>query len=256
TNPVTSDLPEYLLAARSDDLASVVDAYVGLLETVRGRLRPIPTVDVGGNRVHALGDAPNEAALGFLRDVIRDEGLESMFGIAVDASAGDWWTADGYVLPVSGRRFGPGELDAWWLRMIEAFDIELLEDPFGERDRAGWRDLHARRPASCRVLGDNYTSTDLAQLSGEGKAADVDGVLVKPNQNGTVSGTLAFAAASKAAGLMVVASHRSVETESTMLVELADEMGADALKIGPFRDFTAVIKANELLRGWGGGWSA
>jgi enolase len=77
----------------------------------------------------------------------------------------------------------------------------------------------------------------------------VDGVLVKPNQRGTVTGALDFAAAARAAGLLVVASHRSVETESTMLVSLAREMRADALKIGPFRDFTAVIKFNELLRG-------
>jgi enolase len=254
TNPVTSDFPEFMLYARSDDLRSVVDAYIGLLGVVRDRLRPIPTVEIAGNRVHALGESPNETALALLRDLLRGEGIESMFSIAVDASAGDWWTADGYVLPVSGRRFAPGELVSWWLALIDRFGLELLEDPLGEHDRAGWRDLHARRPDACLLLGDNYTSTDIAQLIREAKATDLDGVLVKPNQNGTISGTLAFAAAARAAGLIVLASHRSVETESTFLIELAREMAAEGLKIGPFHDFTAVVKFNELVRGEADPW--
>lgn len=248
TNPVTSDIPEFLLYSHADDLPSVVDAYIGLLAAARERLRLLPTAEVGGNTVHALGEAPNEAALALLRDLLRSEGLEAMFGIAVDASADDWWTPDGYLMPVSGRRFGQGEIGDWWLSLIDRFGLEFVEDPLGERDRAGWHDLHDRRPSSCRLLADNYTSTDIDQLIGESKVGDVDGVLVKPNQNGTIAGSLAFAAAARAAGLVVVASHRSVETESTFLVHLARDMAADALKIGPFRDFAAVVKFNELLR--------
>lgn len=248
TNPVMSDVHEFMLYSRSDDLRLVADAYTGLLGVVRGMLRGLPTVVIAGNPVHQLGESPNEAALAFLRDLLRGEGLESMFGIAVDASAGDWWTAGGYDLPVSGRRFAPGQLGPWWLTLVNEFGVELLEDPLGERDRNGWRELHSQRPSACWLLGDNYTSTSVEQLSDEAKADDLDGVMVKPNQNGTISGTLAFAAAARAAGLVIVASHRSVETESTFIIDLAHEMAADALKIGPFRDFSAVIKFNELLR--------
>ena len=256
TNPITADMPEFMLLARSDDLRSVADAYVGLLESVHERLRRIATVDVGGNRVHDLGAAPNEAALGLIVDLLRSEGLDSAFSIAVDASAGDWAAGDGYVLPVSGARMSAPELGAWWLRLVDGFGIELLEDPFAEHDRRAWIELHETRPAACRIFGDNYTSSDVRRLVGEGRAADVDGVLVKPNQNGTVTGTLGFAAAARAAGLAVVASHRSVETESTILIDLAREMGAEAIKIGPFRDYTAVVKFNALLRSAAEPWRA
>jgi enolase len=248
TNPLTSDFPEFMLLARSDDLTGVADTYVGLLRVVRAKLKAYPLVDVGGNPVHDFGDSPNYAVLAFLRDLLRAEGLETAFGVAVDASAGDWWTNGGYWLPVSRQNLGSAELGAWWLSLVDEYGIELLEDPLGEYDREGWSRLYAERPPACRVLGDNYTSTDVTQLIGEGKARNLDGVLVKANQNGTISGTLAFAAEARAAGLAIVASHRSIETESTFLVELSRVMSADMLKIGPFADFSAVVKFNELLR--------
>ena len=99
-----------------------------------------------------------------------------------------------------------------------------------------------------RILGDNYTSTSPDRLASEGRAEHLDGVLVKPNQNGTVSGSLAFAAAARDRGLLTIASHRSIETESTFLIDFALRTGSDAIKIGPFRDFSAVVKFNELLR--------
>ena len=249
TNPITADVPEFLLIARSHDLRSVADSYIGLLGSVRERLQRIPTVDVGGNPVHDLGEAPNDAALRLVTKLLRAEGLDSAFGIAIDASAGDWAAGEGYVLPVSGARLSAEALASWWLRLVDAHGIELLEDPFAEHDRRSWIDLHERRPSTCRVFADNYTSTDLARLVDDGRAADVDGVLVKPNQNGTITGTIEFAAAARASGLAVVASHRSVETESTMLIDLARTMAADAIKIGPFRDYTAVVKFNALVRG-------
>lgn len=248
TNPVEADVHELMIYARSTDLRSTADAYRRLLDGIHDELARYPLTSVGGNEVHRIGDPPTEAAFGLLRTILDREGLSSEFQIAVDASAGDWWTGDAYELPVSGSRFTTDQLVEWWLSLIEAYGIELLEDPLAEEDRAGWSRLRAERPDACAILGDNYTSTSLDQLVGGGKAPDLDGVLVKPNQNGTVSGSLAFARAAKDAGLSVIASHRSVETESTFLAELAREMGADGLKIGPFRDFTAVVKFNELLR--------
>lgn len=248
TNPVESDFHEIMLYARSDDLRATADAYRALLEVVRGELDTYPLTTVGRNVVHRIGDPPNEAVLGLMTDLLDRTGLRSWFGLAIDASAGDWWNGDAYELPVSGGRRTSDELLEWWLSLIGRYAVDLLEDPFAEVDRAGWSRLRAARPATCAILGDNYTSTSPHQLLGANKATDVDGVLAKPNQNGTISGTLAFAAAAKAAGLALIASHRSVETESTFLAELVGDMAADGLKIGPFRDFTAVVKYNELLR--------
>lgn len=246
TNPIESDFHEVMLYAVDRDLTATADAYRVVLDRTRERLRSHPTIDVGGNPVHRLGTPANETALAFLNRVLDDEGLTDTFAVAVDASAGDWWTGTDYVLPVTGRRMSSADLVDWFVDLATEHRVALLEDPLGEHDRAAWGQLKAARPAHCMLLGDNYTSTGTVRLAD--RAEDIDGVLVKPNQNGTVTGSLDFARAARDAGLVVIASHRSVETESTFLVELTRGMRADGMKIGPFRDFTAVVKFNELLR--------
>lgn len=248
TNPVRADVPELMLYARTTDLVAIIDAYIGFLAVVRAELAAYPRLDISGNAVHDLGDPPTERAIEVLRSLLERERLEATFGIAVDASAGDWWDGAGYRLPIEGRRFDSDALAAWWLELIGRYGLELLEDPFAEADGAAWAALHAARPPACAIVGDNHTSTSVAQLVDAGKGAHLDAVIAKPNQNGTISGTIAFATAARAAGLDVIVSHRSIETESTFLVDLAIAVGADGMKIGPFRDFSAVIKANELLR--------
>jgi len=174
-------------------------------------------------------------------------GLAEEFGVLVDASAGDWYDGEGYCLPVSREAMSPEGLTEWWLGIIHRCQLEMIEDPFAETDVASWRSFLTLRPRDCVVLGDNLTSTLPSEL--ETKIGLIDGVLVKPDQNGTVTGTRAFAALARANGLSLVTSHRSIETDSAFLVHLTEELRADAMKIGPYSDFSSVARTNELLRG-------
>ena len=250
TNPVASDFTEILLLPRGDALEPAIEAYLHLLEIVPHELRRGEEILVGDNRVVRLGQDPNRGALEFVRSLLERERLAEMFGIVVDASAGDWVNrdGDGYRLPVTGWSMSRDQAVRWWLSLVAAHELAMLEDPLAEDDAPGWEELHALRPPRCAILGDNYTSTSLDRLVGDGRAGHLDGVLVKPNQNGTVSGSLAFAAAARDRGLLTIASHRSIETESTFLIDFALRSGSDAIKIGPLRDFSAVVKFNELLR--------
>jgi enolase len=184
--------------------------------------------------------------LALARTLLDRAGLSDAFELAIDASAGDWSAGERYTLPVTGVTMDRDELLQWWLGLIERHDLRWVEDPFAETDRAGWRMLHDRRPAACRILGDNLTSTLPEQLAV--KAPLVDGVLLKPDQNGTVSGSRAFAALARERGLALITSHRSIETDSPFLVHLSREIGADAIKVGPYSDFSSVLRSNELLR--------
>jgi enolase len=248
TNPVASDFTEVLLLPRDDALEPVIEAYLRLLEIIPHELRKGEEVLVGDNRVFRLGQDPNHGVLEFVQSLLERERLAEMFGIVVDASAGDWVDGDGYRLPVTGRSMTREQAVRWWLSLVADHELAMVEDPLAEHDTPGWDELHALRPPTCAILGDNYTSTSPDRLASDGRAGHLDGVLVKPNQNGTVSGSLAFAAAARARGLLTIASHRSIETESTFLIDFALRSGSDAIKIGPFRDFSAVVKFNELLR--------
>jgi enolase len=246
TNPVVSDLTEIMVMARDDDPGTAIDAYRRLLTEARTVLSSKPSRLVGGNRVHELGEPPNDAALALARELLERTHLEGSFDLALDASGGDWLDGDAYQLPVTGIRMDSDAMVDWWLGLIERHGLAWVEDPFAETDRDGWQRLHAARPATCRILGDNLTSTLPAEL--EAKAGLVDGVLLKPDQNGTVSGSRQFAALARERGLALITSHRSIETDSPFLVHLSREVGADAIKVGPFSDFSSVLRSNELLR--------
>ena len=246
TNPIVSDLTEILVLPRTDGIERSIDGYRRLLAEARTILSDVPTRTIGANRVHDLGGPTNDTALGLARRILDRTGLDDEFELAVDASAGDWWDGDGYRLPVTGDRLDRRALADWWLGLIDRHGLAWVEDPFAETDAEGWRLLHDERPAGCRLLGDNLTSTLPAEL--ERKAGLVDGVLLKPDQNGTVSGSRRFAALAREHGLALITSHRSIETDSPFLVHLSHDLGADAIKVGPYSDFSSVLRSNELIR--------
>jgi enolase len=246
TNPITADVTEFLLVPRSEDLEATIAGYAQLLRDTRRALAEIPAREVGGNRVHDLGPEPNVAAFALVEELLGRAGLTDLFGIMIDASAGDWYDGGRYRLPVTERTLEPEQLVDEWLGLMDRFELEILEDPFAETDLAAWQLLHEARPPKCGLYGDNLTSTRPEEL--EAKVHLVDGVLIKPDQNGTVSGTLRFADAARRAGLRLAASHRSIETDSPFLVHLAADVGVDYTKIGPFSDFSAVMRTNSMLR--------
>jgi enolase len=246
TNPITSDYTEYLLASQTDDLERTIGAYTQLLREARRRLSDFPMRDVGGNRVHDLGAEPDSTAFRILSDLLVATATEELFETMVDASAGDWYADGRYRLPVTGRELAPEQVAAEWIDHADRFALAIVEDPFAETDLEAWTALASERPESLRLFGDNLTSTRIEEL--ETKASLVDGVLVKPDQNGTVSGAIRFAHRASAAGLEVAASHRSIETDSPFLVHLAAEVGAGYVKIGPYSDFSSIMRTNELLR--------
>ncbi|MBD0742700.1 enolase C-terminal domain-like protein [Streptomyces sp. CBMA152] len=245
--PVTSDFTEFLLVPRHDDPVAAIDGYRRLLADARAALTGFPLREVGGNPVHDLGLDPNEAALSLVTTLLERAGLAETFGIMIDASAGDWLDSDKYALPVSGARLDRDELIGHWLDLVARFDIVLLEDPLAETDIDGWAAFHAVRPSRCGLLSDNFTSTSPAQLAA--KATHVDGVLLKPDQIGSLTGAHRFASLARELGLPLIASARSVETGSPLISHVAAAWDLDYLKVGPYQDFSSVMRTNELLRG-------
>jgi enolase len=202
--------------------------------------------DVNGHRVHDLGPEPNKAALSLVTALLERTGLTDGFGLMVDASAGDWLQADKYVLPVSGHRFDRDGLTDYWLGLIADFDLVMLEDPLAETDQEGWSALRAARPPRCRLLADNLTSTCPERLAAT--AHCVDGVILKPDQAGSLSTAYRFAHLARKLGLPLIASARSAETDTPLISRVAAQLGVDYYKVGPYQDFSSVLRTNELLR--------
>jgi len=188
----------------------------------------------------------NEEGLAELVGAISDAGLEpgADVAIALDIAATQLYRGGSYHLALEDRRLSAEQLHAMYMRWIERYPIVSIEDPFAESDAAAMRAF--TRSTSIQVVGDDFFVTDAKKV----KTADgaCNAVLLKPNQVGTVSETLACWNAAREAGYRAIVSARSGETEDVSIVHLAVGWGVPQLKVGSFARSERMAKWNEGLR--------
>jgi enolase len=188
----------------------------------------------------------NEEGLAELVGAISDAGLEpgSDVAIALDIAATQLYRGGSYHLALEDRTLSAEQLHAMWMRWIERYPIVSIEDPFAEGDAAAMRAF--TKAVSIQVVGDDFFVTDEKRVRTANGACNA--VLLKPNQVGTVSETLACWNAAREAGYRAIASARSGETEDVSIVHLAVGWGVAQLKVGSFARSERMAKWNEALR--------
>jgi enolase len=171
------------------------------------------------------------------------------FAIAIDVAASTMRTSDGrYRLAREGRECSSEEMIEIFAGWLTEFPIVSIEDALGEEDWHGWQALTMKIGDRVQLVGDDLFTTHPLRLARGVREGVANGVLVKANQNGTLSGTLEVIAQAKAAGYATIVSARSGETEDTFMSDLAVGSGAGQIKIGSLRTSSTVAKYNELLR--------
>jgi len=131
---------------------------------------------------------------------------------------------------------------------VRDFPIVSVEDGLDEDDWAGWTALTARLGERVALIGDDLFTTNPDRLQQGIATGAANGVLVKLNQNGTLSGTLDVVARARAAGYVPVVSARSGETEDDFLADLAVGTAAGQIKVGSLRCSDRLAKYNQLVR--------
>jgi enolase len=198
------------------------------------------------------GLASGHEALELMVDAIRQAGFEPGrdITIAIDVAATSL-KADApgrYRLAREGRETdteGMIEMVEQWVRN---FPVVSIEDALDEEDWSGWRSLTERLGTSVQLVGDDLFTTHPERVARGIVEGVANGVLVKLNQNGTLSGTLEVIRRARAAGYAPVVSARSGETEDPFIADLAVGTGAGQIKIGSLRCGERLAKYNELLR--------
>jgi enolase len=213
--------------------------------------RGIPTLlaDEGGL---SPGCASGRDALELMMQAIERAKLEPGHDIeiAIDVAATalyDRATGD-YLLRREGRRLGTDDMIELVASWVDEFPILSIEDPLDEEDWSGWREVTARLGERVRLIGDDLFTTNLDRLRQGIAGGCANGVLVKLNQNGTVTGTLEVVSAACEAGYVPVVSARSGETEDDLLADLAVGTAARQIKVGSVRSSERLAKYNQLLR--------
>jgi enolase len=137
------------------------------------------------------------------------------------------------------------EIIAGW---CDDYPIVSVEDALDEEDWDGWRVLTDRLGSRLNLIGDDLFTTDPGRVARGIEAGCANGVLVKVNQNGTLSGTLEVVSLARRAGYAVVVSARSGETEDDLLADLAVGTAAGQIKVGSLRNSERLAKYNQLVR--------
>jgi enolase len=234
-------------ALEAIQLTSRVRAAAATLCAERG----LPTLlaDEGGL---SPGCRTGEEALELITQSIEAAGLQpgTDIAIAIDVAATSLYdsNAGDYHLRRQERHLSSAEMIDMVSSWVDRFAIVSIEDPLDEDDWAGWQTLTKRLGQRVRLIGDDLFTTNSQRLA-EGIARSVaNGVLVKVNQNGTLTGTLDVVAEARAAGYAPVVSARSGETEDDFLADLAVGTAAGQIKIGSVRNSERLAKYNQLVR--------
>jgi enolase len=194
----------------------------------------------------------NEAALEALVEAIQAAGYEpgADVQIALDPATSEIFSADdgGYVLEHEGRTLAAAELADYWADATERYPIVSIEDGMDEEDWDGWKQLTERIGSRCQLVGDDLFVTNPERLRRGIDAGVANSILIKVNQIGTLTETLAAIAMARDAGYTAVMSHRSGETEDTTIADLAVATGVGQIKTGAPSRSDRVAKYNQLLR--------
>jgi enolase len=217
----------------------------GALMAEAGKLRGV--ADEGG---YWPDFATNEEALEMLLRAIERAGLRpgEQVAIALDVAASEFGRGGIYKLGLEGRELHSEEMIDLLLGWLERYPIVSIEDPLGEDDQDGFAAFSRAVGERCQVVADDLTVTDVARVRAAAAVNAANTLLIKPNQRGTLSETLAAWDAARAAGWGGIVSARSGETEDTTIVHLAIGWGVPQLKVGSFARSERMAKWNEALR--------
>jgi len=190
----------------------------------------------------------NEEALAELVGAIADAGLEPGVdaGIALDIAATQLYRNGRYYFALEGRSLSAPELQALLLQWMERYPVISIEDPFAESDAAAMQAFTRAAGERVQIVGDDFFVTSAERVKNANGACNA--VLLKPNQVGTLTETLACWEAAREAGYRAIVSARSGETEDISIVHLAVGWGVAQLKVGGFARSERMAKWNEGLR--------
>ena len=200
------------------------------------------------------GFAPNlqsaDAALDFVMTSIEKAGFKPGHDVvlALDCAATEFFKDDAYVYAGEGKTRSKAEQAQYLADLVGRYPIVSIEDGMAEDDMQGWKILTDLIGSKCQLVGDDLFVTNVARLSQGISDGLGNSILVKVNQIGTLTETLATVEMAYKAGYTAVMSHRSGETEDSTIADLAVATNCGQIKTGSLARSDRTAKYNQLLR--------
>jgi enolase len=192
----------------------------------------------------------NEEAVELIIEAVQQAGYtpgEDIF-VALDPAASEVFENGKYVLKKEGRTLTGEEMVDFYERWVEKYPIASIEDGLAEDDWDTWILMQQRLGSRLQIVGDDLLVTNVERLKQGIERRAANSILIKLNQIGTLTETLAAIETAKQAGWTAVVSHRSGETEDTTIADLVVATNAGQIKTGAPARSDRVSKYNQLLR--------
>ena len=168
--------------------------------------------------------------------------------IALDPAASEFYRDGKYVLSREGISLSSEEIINYYVKWVSAYPIVSIEDGMAEDDWDGWRLLTGKLGNKIRLVGDDLYVTNVNRLSRGISLKASNAILIKPNQIGTLTETIAAVKMAQQAGWAAIVSHRSGETEDTTIADLTVSLNTGLIKAGAPCRSERLAKYNRLLR--------
>jgi enolase len=224
---------------------------VEIFHTLKGQLKA-----AGHNT--SVGDeggfAPNlpsaDAALDFVVKAIETAGFKpgQDVVIALDPASSEFFKDGAYVYAGEGKKRSPQEQAKYLADLVSRYPIVSIEDGMAEDDFEGWKLVTDMIGSKCQLVGDDLFVTNVTRLADGIKRGLGNSILIKVNQIGTLTETLAAVEMAHKAGYTAVMSHRSGETEDSTIADLAVATNCGQIKTGSLARADRTSKYNQLLR--------
>jgi enolase len=177
-------------------------------------------------------------------EILRDFSNENNLSIGIDVASSELWDGKNYVYS-NGNTFSEHQQLEFIENLVYKYNIKYLEDPFHEDDFNSFAKIKEKLK-NVLVCGDDLLVTNINRLKIAIKNKSINAAIVKPNQIGTITDTIKFVKEAKKNNIATIMSHRSGETEDSLICHLAVGLNCDYVKFGISGE--RVIKINEMIR--------
>ncbi len=227
---------EYMVIPKQENIWDAAQKCALLYGALRAQIKKElgnSSINVGDEGGFAPAVSDDQEPFRMFDEVLRSLKLRDAFDFGLDAAANSITARDG--------------LGALYRQMRQTCGLWYLEDPFGEEEFSLFAELQRELGDSLLVTGDDLTVTNVKRMQAAHENKSCRGVIIKPNQIGTLTETLEAVRAARTWGWFVVVSHRSGETNDDFIADLAWAAGADGIKLGAPARGERTAKYNRLM---------
>jgi enolase len=249
----STDIQEFMIApisatSFSEGIRMAAEVFHALKKVLAARGYATTVGDEGGYAPSVKNG--NREALECIAEAVKAAGyrLGTDIVLALDVAASELFKDGLYELATEGKKLTADEMIAFYQSLAKEFPIVSIEDGLAEDDWGGWKKLNEVMGSTHQLVGDDLLVTNVSFLERGINEKAANAILIKVNQIGTLTETVAAVMMAQRAGWKAVISHRSGETEDTTIAHIAVGLGTGQIKTGSLSRTDRLAKYNELLR--------